>query len=412
MNIDDLKPQGTTDNMQAPSAAPASAPVAPVSAPVQPSMPAQPSAPVAPVTPAPQPVENQMSPFSTPQPAPIQEETPSTVVNFTPVDQVVPSQSETIIAPPPSADKVEVPPVPAADPNLPPLPEPSAIPVNNQEVTVVNTAKKRSGSNIILVVLALLLVLFVWKIDEVMQYVNDNFINKNPGSTGEVTNNNLVEGFIKIEDNTSDYTIKDIRFYNFKKQTNGKLLFNYLSTKNYNKVEELEIFIEIYNSNKELLTKKQFIVDSIESNSVGSDILDLGEEISSYAYYAKVVIYTDEEKTSTTSITCTYNDSNENYLLEYKNEYTFVNNELTGYEVTKKIEAINNNKATANALNAIKKENDDVTKFEIPTQFSETTLVYKIDLNSVNEGYIPYYSKGTTPTMIKMNETGKKWICE
>ena len=81
-------------------------------------------------------------------------------------------------------------------------------------------------------------------------------------------------------------------------------------------------------------------------------------------------------------------------------------------EILKKIEVINNNKATNNAISIITKEKDDVSKFEISTTYDNNVLTYSVNLDSVNEGYIPYYSKGTTPTMIKMNETGKKWICE
>ena len=426
MNIDELKPQGTTEV----PAAPVNAQQASNNSSIQ--------------------LQNAavgMSPFANSPEKQVEANQPE-VASFTPVDQVIPKESETLVASSPSVvDNTQVPPVaiggvaqpevatenkveqstqPALDsvlpPNpapttvdnagLPPLPEPTVVPMNNQEVTVVNTERRRTGSNIILVVLALLLVLFVYKIDVVIDFVKDNILVTNPTSPGESSNNNLVEGYIKIDDSTSDYNIKEIRFYNFKKQPDNKLLFNYTSTKNYNKARELNIYIEIYNSNKELLGKYLFDVESVGNSEVGSSILNLGEAVSSYAYFAKVVIYTEEELSKETSFACTFDESNENYLLEYKTTYIFKNNELVKYDVNKKIKVINNNKATSNAISIISKENEDVSKFEIKTTFYDNELTYSIDLSNVNEGYIPYYSKGTTPTIIKMNESAKKWICE
>jgi hypothetical protein len=444
MNIDDLKPQNvdtsSVNNGQVPSV-PVETPVlnaspTPTSAPTQVAAP-EPTGEIPMVPPVPIPtqtttvqsqvtanqppveVQNQINPFSEPPAvAPVEEK--STVVSFTPVDKVVPSNSETIIAPTqqPVVENAPLPqsnsetPVVDAPAPLPPSPLPSDIPVNNQEVTVVNTSKRRSSSNIFLIILALGLVLFVLNIDQVITYVQENIITKNPTSPGNTPSNNLVEGFVRIDDSTSDYTIKDIRFYNFKKQPDNKLLINFTSTKNYTKVPELGIYIEIYNSNKEILSKHQFLEQSIGNSEVGSTILSLNESVYNYAYFAKVVVYTDEEKASTQTVTCTYNDHNENYLLEYNTKYNFVNNELNGYEVVKKLEIVNNNKATSTAISIIEKENSDVTKFEIPTKYENNVLTYSVDLNNVNEGYIPFYSKGTTPTIIRMNETAKKWICE
>ncbi len=433
MNIDDLKPQGVEDNTAMPVSQPASVPQTPVSSAPENSIPVMSPELVAqttniPVTPV-APAENQLSPFSAP---PVQTEVTTeapAVASFTPVDQVIPPESTTLVAPESSVvDNNQVPPVaiapqmtapaPVVEPtvaqpsDLPPLPEPSVAPMLEQEVTVVNTAKKHSSSNLFLIILALGLVLFVWKIDEVIAYVQDNIIAKNPTSPGDTTTDNTVEGFVKIDDGVSDTVIKEIRFYNFKKQTDNKLLINFTSTKNYPKANELGIYIEIYNSNKELLSKHKFTRESIGNSEVGSTILDLGEDVNKYAYYAKVVIYTEEELKSTSTLTCTYSEANENYLLEYNTKYSFTNNELKSYDVTKKIEVINNNKATNNAISIITKEKDDVSKFEIATTYDNNVLTYSINLDNVNEGYIPYYSKGTTPTIININESAKKWICE
>ena len=437
MNIDDLNPQNTgtpeVPGVQVPNQAPVqSVPDTPFVQPAPAPMP-EPTLviedPSAVVSPEPAPIPVMEAPVVQPQAdIPVMEsvpvvETPAPAAEVqTPT--VDPAQSGEMVAPVPIPEQKtepannfgELPPLPGqttvGNSELPPLPGQSVAPVNNQEVTVVNTTKKRSSSNIILVILALALVLFVVNIDAVMAFVNENIIKTNPISTDVPENNNLVDGFIKINDGNSDYRIKEIRFYNFKKSGNNTLLINYSSNKNYNDVKGLNLFVEIYNSNKELLTKQQFEADAVVNNEARPFLITVDDTIYSYAYYAKVVEYTDSERNATSKLTCTFSDSNENYLLEYKTIYNFTNNELTGYEVSKKVEAINNNKATTNAVNVIKKEHTDVTRYEVAATFENNVLNYKIDLNNVNEGYIPFYSKGTTPTIIKEKETAKKWICE
>lgn len=369
----------------------------------------------------------QMTPFeSTPtqnvQPAP----TPM-AESFTPVDQVVPKESETItppipvptqtVAPAPVVNNAELPPSPAPvavdNSGVPPAPAPVVVPMNTQEVTVVNTTKRRGPSSFILVILTLLLVLFVMKIDVVMNFIQKNIIQTNPTSSGNANNNNLAGRFIKINDPNSEDTINDIRFYNFIKSGDTKLLINYSSEKNHLNVEEMKMFIEIYSSSKELLTKKQFVVDSIANSEAGVPyMIEVTEQIYNIAYYAKVVTYSDEDLKRTSTLTCTYNDSNDSYLLQYKTVYNFTNNELNEYEVDKKIVPNRENKATTTAIGIIEKEKNDVTRFEIPATFENNELKYKVDLNSVNEGFIPVYAKGTAPAIVKINDTKKNWICE
>ncbi len=421
MNIDDLNPQNngtqnipTMDTMgQVPNQAPVAQPqAAPVSEPAPVLMPEptlvieDPDAKAPVVEPSPAPVETQvaqevsLSDMPVPQtdemvaPVPIPEQKPvETNNNF---GELPPLPGQTTVGPS----------------DLPPLPSQSVAPTNTQEVTVVNTAKRRTTSNFILIVLALILVLFVLNIDTVMAFINNNIIKTNPISTDVEPTNNLVDGYIKINDGNSDTRIKEIRFYNFKKSGDNTLLINYSSNKNYNDVKGLNLFVEIYNSNKELLTKQQFDADAVVNNEARPFLIKVDDTIYAYAYYAKVVEYTDSERSATSKLTCTYSESNANYLLEYKTIYNFTNNELTGYDVSKKVEAINNNKATTNAVSIVNKEYKDVTRYEVSATFENNVLNYKIDLNNVNEGYIPFYSKGTTPTIIKEKEVAKKWICE
>ena len=202
MNVDDLKPLGT-ETQSEPVVANAVPSVAPVQ---QVSTPEPVSAPVAaPVMepantqeqnlPTIEEAQQQMTPFSS-APTPEVQSSPEVateVASFTPTEAVIPKEAETIVAPVPIPNQAPVvdnnaggnlPPSPAPttvdNSGLPPLPEPTVAPVNTQGVTVVNTTKAKSQSNVFLVVLALLLVLFVLNIDTVINFVQLNILHTNP----------------------------------------------------------------------------------------------------------------------------------------------------------------------------------------------------------------------------------------
>ena len=53
-----------------------------------------------------------------------------------------------------------------------------------------------------------------------------------------------------------NYHLKDIKFYNFRKNDSGKYIsFNYLSSVKYSDIKDEEIYLELYDSNKEILYK-------------------------------------------------------------------------------------------------------------------------------------------------------------
>ncbi len=128
-------------------------------------------------------------------------------VNQTPAVAVAPVVEQPVSMPEtaPVSTVEEVVPLPVADStpvidtNLPPEVTPTEL--NQNEVVVVNTTKRKSISNFIVVVLALGLVAFVFYIDEAIAFFNENVLHKtdivvqNPVST-----DNSVDGFIKVDD--------------------------------------------------------------------------------------------------------------------------------------------------------------------------------------------------------------------
>lgn len=295
--------------------------------------------------------------------------------------------------------------------NLPPSPAPQIVPQNNQEVVVVDTNKK-STSNFILIILLLLLVVFIYFIDDIINFVEVNFLSSTPIEVVNPQHDNLVDGYIKIEDNSSYNVYEGIKFYNFTKSGNYNLLLNFTSKKNIDDVTSLGLYIEIYNSEKELLVKHIFDAEKVINSGVGSFIINLDEYSYDKAYYASIKKYTTEELNSTKTLTCTYSDSNSNYLLSYTNVFNFKNNELISYDVNKTIEILKDNKNSSSKVNEILKEKNIIDTYEIENTYENNILSYKVDLDTVNEGYITLYKKGTSPLLVNINETNKEWICK
>lgn len=268
-------------------------------------------------------------------------------------------------------------------------------------VEVIETATKNKTGNAILVVFLILMILFVFNIDFVIKIVDQYKASRNPGSEVNKTTNNLTDGFILIDDNTSSIKLKDIKFYNFRKSIGKGVTFSYEVLANYSDASSLEIYVEIYNPEKELLYKELFDPkQKIEKDTVRSYIMDVDDIIFNNAFYALVKIYTESEKKTVASLTCTLDDGK----YTYKNEYSFLANGLSEYKVTKASKKANDN-ALQNEYNELKSSVSNAT-------LEKNTLKYSIDLNKEYNDYVTIYEKDATLKFIKEKETLKEWKCE
>ena len=290
-----------------------------------------------------------------------------------------------------------------------PTANPFEISTNPEEISVVSTEKeKRSGKGFI--ILIVIFIIFVLNIDNIISLYDKYIV----GSTKAVdkkgdSTNNVVHGFIQIDDSESSDTVNNIKFYNFAKTGNNKINLNFISSKNYSSVNDLGIYIELYNSNKVLLYKEQFTRDDeIKKDNAKSHSLTLDNDIYTNSYYAYIKVYTAEEKNSTQKLTCTYNDNNEIGSASYTITYNFINNELVKYSVNKQAIPVDETNTLYTNLyseyNALPKE--------LNATFNYGTLSYSVDLSSKIEGFSPLYAKGTIINGVKSRELLKKWKCE
>ena len=293
--------------------------------------------------------------------------------------------------------------VTGASPNLVVPPSVPTSPSGN-EVTVINTTKSKT-SNIFLIILVILLILFVLNIDTIIKYY-DNYVTT--GSLKENTNventDNLVNGYILVNDSNGSIKLNSINFYNFRKNTQDMTVtFNYLSSENYSDSKSLDLYIELYNPEKELLYKSLFNTDSsVEKDSVRMYTLELDNYVFSNTYYALVKTYTQDEKNKQSTLKCTFVNDDVNYEIVYN----FLNDGLTNYIV---------NKELINSSSSYKSEFDNEytnTSKYLSVNNDNNKLTYSVDLNNYNNEFNPLYTIGTTSKVVKVKEELKKWICE
>ena len=273
--------------------------------------------------------------------------------------------------------------------------------VNQSELEVIQTAPKNSASNAVLIIFLILLIAFVLNIDTIISMYDQYKDSKNIVNPANKNTNNLTDGYILINENTSSIRLKDIKFYNFRKSQGKGITFSYEALAKYDNPSSLEIYVEIYNSEKEILYKELFNPNQkIEKDTVRTYTLNVDDDIFNNAFYALVKIYTDEEKQSTKTLTCTLDNENQTS----KNTYIFVNDGLSSYEVSKSVKGEDEE--------ALQKEYDDIKESNTTAVYENKTLTYKIDLNNENADIVTLYDKGTTLKTIKDKETLKEWNCE
>ncbi len=292
---------------------------------------------------------------------------------------------------------------------------------NKPVVTEINTTTKKTN-NAIIFILIVILALVSYFINDIANFYQEKlfplFTNNDKNNDNNTSNNdngfNLVDGYIKIGEPSSYINLKDIKFYNFRKNDSGKYIsFNYLSSVKYSDIKEEEIYLELYDSNKEILYKELFNSESvIDKDSVSTYKININESEYNNVSYALVKIYSDSEKKSTSKLVCTYKVNNEFINLEYTNTYEFTNNALTKYSVNKGYEKLQDNAIILSTQEEIKKEYMNITKYNITSKYNDVSLEYSIDLSNYPKDFNPLYEKDTIITIVKNKEKLKGWECK
>lgn len=327
----------------------------------------------------------------------VQTNTPQTAQ---PVQSV---QPQTVVAP-------TMQPTPATPmPEMPAMPEVAPMEAAPMEEQVISTHKKKT-SNLIMYILVIILILFVVFIDPIKEFITDKIIDFKPNNPN--TSENLISGFLKLEEKSGYIKVNNIKYYNVKKSNETNIILNYEPYKNSSNIEKEGIYIELYNADKEILSKTLFNPSKIEKEVVRTFTFEVTNDVYTDAFYALVKTYTDEELKSTKTLTCKYTVNNDNITLNYVNTYEFINNSLTKYNVNKTFSYKEDNTESNKYKNELKSEYLNINDFNIKSEYSDTSLKYSIDLSNEIKDFRPLYKKDTIITIIKNKEELKKWKCE
>ena len=405
MNNDELNKSGEVKPTEASMfATPVGSEPTPAPAPVE--TPAQPATPVA-ETPVPvetAPVEPQAS-ASAPTEAPAPEvpvETPATpeIPAETPAAQPATPAEGT-----PDADK-------QALFDVAPPPTLEEIIANPTNVSEINTAKKKGGEGV-LIICVVVFAVFAYFMSDIIGFIEPLFKSTNPIIESNSTGDSVVNGFLKIDDGVSEKTIADLKIYKIIKNNQSQLSFTYISNKKISSIDDLKIFIEVYNSNRELLYKHHFAPHvSGETGNARMYAVPLNKDIYDEAYYVDLKIYTEEEINAKTTLVCTRTSSDDNYSANYEIKYNFVNNSLKTYEVNKSVTITNESPEGQQYIAEMTVDNDTATKYGITTKFENNKLNYTVDLENISEEFIPQYPIDTTRVIIVKKESLKDWTCK
>lgn len=284
-----------------------------------------------------------------------------------------------------------------------------------KEQVIIETVKKKEKSNVpFIIVLVVIVFLAIYYMEDIIDFVDNTINNKNPSSVIETDDNNLVEGYILIDDNTGNIKVNSLKFYNFKKNSEElSIILNYVSSEKITNIKDEKIYIEFYNSNKEVLYKEVFEFDGIlYANEIKTHSVKLNSDVFSDASYALVKTYNDSELNKEEKLVCEFKENTEEYNVLYKNTYTFRNELLVGYEVYKMYETIQDSTKETKYKKEIESEYKYIKENNIENTYENNTLTYKVDLQTDLNGFIPLYEKNTSITSIKNKDILKKWECE
>ena len=159
--------------------------------------------------------------------------------------------------------------------------------------TEVNTQKKKT-SNVIIIVILLIIAACIYFMDNITSFFNTTILPMIKNETKEeVTNGNLVDGYIKIGDPTSFVKMNGIKFYNFTTNEQNKIIFSYLSDKKLDSTDDLGFYIVFYNNDKEVTYKELFSVkNKVEKGEVSQYKISVDADVYQDSKYGKIVKYT------------------------------------------------------------------------------------------------------------------------
>ncbi|MEG2618167.1 MAG: hypothetical protein RR984_00205 [Bacilli bacterium] len=293
---------------------------------------------------------------------------------------------------------------------------------DNIEVVDLGTSKKKVNkkSNIIIIIILLIIILFIVFLPYINKLIKgDNNYHYNTGETTEKDSENLVDGLIPL--NVISYMkVQKIKFYNFNNKVANKIDFSIISQENKESVNNLNIYLELYNSKKKMIYRTKFLSDKkLERGILEHGELVVSNNVFKKSVYAKVVEDKKEEVLKENFITCRKETVNKALKISETNVYNFYGKYLVSYNYTKSISSDDIKSAEyLEGISNIKELYDDISKSNIVLQGDvkeDNKINFIVDLNTYeakDSKYKVMYGKNDTINLVNEVETESGWKCE
>lgn len=289
------------------------------------------------------------------------------------------------------------------------------------EDKVINTLEERNEFKIALII-GTAIIIFALLLPKITSIFTKDSVFTYTDKVNEIVNDKTINGMLEINKEEGSITAKKVKFYSPRKSTDNQIAVTYLPLTGFNDVDSLNLYIEIYNSNKEVITRVKFTnITKLERKVQGVYKITLNETLYKEAKYFKVVIIKDDEfdKINDTLL-CKYSATDNNLTINYERLYNFTKNGLLSYKVTKKyiVNDINNqNIETKEKYNKLfNTEKDNLSKTNIKDiNLTEDSLEYTINLIEFKvdkSTYQKLYEQGSIKRQIELNEENMNWTCE
>lgn len=281
-----------------------------------------------------------------------------------------------------------------------------------QEIKKFNNRENRLIFGIIL-----LLIVFAMFLPTITSFVSKNSMFTYNRVVEDITSVHTVDGMLEIGKDEGSITVKKIKFYNSSKKRRNEIQIVYLPETGIKNVKDLNIYIELYNSNKNIIYRTSFDVNNLERKVQGNYTMSVDEKIYSEAVYAKVTIIKDEEfNKSKDTLVCTNDYEDGIYGVEEKVIYNFSDKGLITYEVSREVKINGDDDNSDKYAKLFEKEAKELSETNASNvDYDNDFISYSIDLrkfDSGKSGYDKLYDLGNVKRQVKLSEEAKNWSCK
>lgn len=278
-----------------------------------------------------------------------------------------------------------------------------------QEKKVINTLERRKERRL-LIFFGIIVCCIPFILPTLNALFKQDSLDNYSKTMREIRKVKTIDGYMLIGNIEAASSVNKFSFYNVRRSGSNKIAFAYELTSKMEDFNSLNLYVEIYNKNKEIIYREKFVPSSdTQLNRARRYSKSLDSYTYEYAYYVKISEIKEVGTNNVEKLSCTQKKVKDTYNTDYQIDYTFSDNFLTKYEVIKSINGQIEEK-DANLV-SLKKEYNSASK-EINATFNNNNLQYIVDYSKEYEEFKPIVEYGAAKDQITKSSISRNWSCE